>query len=227
LFNDSSGEFEPYYGMLVGNPDKNNPYENIIFLRREVYLSNIAVHTSLFNYTYSNYSNIDPYDPTITEYMLEYKASSTEVLPFGDFSPQLSINVSLLPFGYSWGVNSIIPPDIFATYQSLSPIAYQNQFDWKGLFLGFDGKIDLRLLYYGAETYTFFESIQIFCINLTSAPSPDQLWIAQLPTVDIPSSVIIEFSALSPVSHIYLWSGIVDDYTTQLVYNSYTMKEVI
>ncbi|MBD3211528.1 MAG: hypothetical protein GF311_02885 [Candidatus Lokiarchaeota archaeon] len=226
LFNDTTDEFAFYYGMLLGNPDQDEPYANQILLRREVAQSNLEVSSNVYNFTYTNYSEPDLLDPTISEFLLDYNSSSSEALPFGTYSPRLCINITNLPFGYSWGVSSVIPPDLFEESKLKKEIAYRNGFNWKGMMLGFDAEVNASLLMYGAENYHFFEDLQIYTINLTSTQEPEQLWITRLPTVDHETELIVEFNTVQEISVIYLWSGWLDEYASQYIYNNYTLLKV-
>jgi hypothetical protein len=226
LFNDTTGQFSYYYGMLLGNPEQNEPYANQILLRREVSQSNLEVKSSLYNFTYTDYSEPDLFDPTFSEFLLDYNSSKSEILPFGTYSPRLCINITNLPFGYSWGVSSVIPPDLFEESKLEKEIAHRNGFNWKGMMLGFDARVNASLLMYGAENYHFFQELQIYRINLSSTPDPEQLWIARLPTVDHETDLIVEFNTVQEISTIYLWSGWLDEYASQYIYNNYTLIEV-
>ncbi|MHA1461237.1 MAG: hypothetical protein ACTSO8_07120, partial [Promethearchaeota archaeon] len=106
LINDTSNEFQFQYAMLLGNPEKENPFVNHILFKREAYDYMISGNARVINFTYNNYSKIDYLNPLITTYDLEYNVSSAQQFGFGSYKPLLKFNLTDLPFGYTWGAST-------------------------------------------------------------------------------------------------------------------------
>jgi hypothetical protein len=219
-FQDLGNFFESQYFTLFTNPEESSPYINQLVLRRELNPEILHVKTTIINYTYSNYSNINFLEPEITYFQLEFNHSNPTFLNFGQFSPYLVISISNLPMGYSWGSETIIPPDIFEQNQDSYPIAYQNDYNRKGLFLGFDTDINLSIYLYGAEGSKKVK-LQTFSINISEGDPMKRIWITQLGCVDVNEQFWFQFDSSTPFSEIFLWSGSIDDYNSSYYYNSY------
>jgi len=226
LINDTNGEFQFQYAMLLANPEKEDPFVNQVIFKREAYEYMLNVEAKIVNFTYSNYSNVDLLNPIVSSYDLKYNASSLQQLLFGAYEPLLKFNLSGLPFGYTWGASSYIPPDLFEAMKDDYEIAYRNGFNRIGLNLAFDCDVDISVLLYGAENYQFFCEIQTYQINLTQDTEPERLWVVPLHDIDITQEITFQFGTIHNFSRVYLWSGWLDDYNSSFVYNNYNIIEV-
>ena len=226
LINDTSGEFQFQYAMLLGNPKKDDPFVNQVIFKREAYEYMLNLGAKIVNFTYSNYSNVDLLDPIITSYELMYNASSSQQFQFGAYDPLLKFDLTDLPSGYTWGASTYVPPDYFETMKNDYEIAYRNGFNRIGLYLAFECNVNVSVLLYGAENYQFFCEIQTYQVNLTQEPEPEKLWVAPLHDVDISQEITFQFETVYNFSRVYMWSGWLDDYNSSFVYNNYNLIEV-
>jgi hypothetical protein len=225
FINDTAGEFQFYYGGLMGANSHDNPYLNEILFKREAESYMVQIGAQIVNFTYTNYSGFDFNNPIITHYSLEYNESNPMIFQFGEFEPLLQVNVLNLPFGYSWGVSTSIPRDMFQVMEISYPIAYQNGFNRIGLYLALDCPYNISILVYGSETYQFFVDMTVYEVNLTQTLPIQKIWVTPLPDVDIIQEITFRFSTLTPFSKLYLWSGYLDDFNSSFIFNSYVMEE--
>ena len=152
----------------------------------------------------------------------------TDGLLFGDYDTYLTIDITGVPFGYTFGVSSNIPPDIFEDNKFTKDISYNNGFNRKGFFLAFDAEVSVAKSFYSASG-NFFQDIQVYEINKTTDPNPEKLWVVLLPDIDNDKSLEYRFITDFKIQlgNIYLWSGWLDDFesSSSLIYNQYKIVE--
>lgn len=134
-------------------------------------------------------------------------------LQFGDRYSFLNISISGIEAPYFWGCGTYIPPDEFEDAEALHPIAFLNDFDWKGLMLGFDAEINVSFLEYSAEG-NFFHDVNVYEVDLNEDPVPEKLWVVLVPDQSVGGNVQYRFEASSKgdLNTIYMWSGWLDDF---------------
>jgi len=226
LINAINNEFTFQYAMLLGNLEKEDPFVNHILLKREAYDYMISGSARIINFTYDNYSKIDYLNPIITTYDLEYNVSGAQQFSFGSYKPLLKFNLTDLPFGYTWGTSTYVPPDFFESLKDDYEIAYRNGFNRIGLFLAFDCEVNLSILLYGAENYYYFCDLQTYQVNITQEPEPEKLWVVPLTDIDNKREITFQFETICNFTSIYFWSGWLDEYNSSFIYNSYNLIEV-
>ena len=226
LINDTSNEFQFQYAMLLGNPNNDDPFVNHVLFKREAYDFMIDGYATIMNFTYANYSSIDNLNPIVSLYDLGYNLSKAQQFSFGSYNPLLKFNLTDLPFGYTWGASTYVPPDLFESLKSDYEIAYRNGFNRIGLFLAFNCDVNLSILLYGAENYNYFCELQTYEVNITQEPEPEKLWVTALHDIDSEQEKTFQFETNCNFSSIYFWSGWLDDYNSSFIYNRYDLKEV-
>jgi len=134
-------------------------------------------------------------------------------LNFGTCGAYITLNFTGITPPKFLGCGTYIPPDIFEDRKDKYPIAYRNDFNWKGLMMAFDAEINISLLQYSAEGY-FLTSLNVYEINITQNPSPQKIWVVLLPDVSYGAELKYKFtvSANNQLKNIYIWSGWLDDY---------------
>ena len=226
LINDTSNEFQFQYAILLGNLENEDPFVNQVLFKREAYDYMINGYATIVNFTYSNYSNIDFFNPIVSLYDLDYNLSEAQQFSFGTYDSLLRFNLTDLPFGYTWGASTYVPPDVFESLKDNYEIAYRNGFNRIGLFLAFDCDVNLSILLYGAENYNYFCDLQTYEVNITQEPEPEKLWVAPLHDIDSEQQKIFQFETNCNFSSIYFWSGWIDEYNSSFIYNKYNLREV-
>ena len=226
LINDTSNEFQFQYAMLLGNLEKEDPFVNKILFKREAYEYMISGSARIVNFTYTNYSAIDYLNPIISTYDLEYNVSGVQQFGFGGYNPLLKFNLTDLPFGYTWGASTYVPPEFFESLKDDYEIAYRNGFNRIGLFLAFDCEVNLSILLYGAENYYYFCDLQTYKVNVTQEPESEKLWVVPLNGIDSKREITFQFETIYNFTSIYFWSGWLDEYNSSFIYNNYNLIEV-
>jgi len=222
LLKSTTGDFQYHYSLLIGSDNYEIPYVNEVFLKREVSKDLVNVHASIINFT--SFEN-NPLNTSFTQYRLFYNSSAPKLFLFNSSQsgqPRLEFNITNIPFGYTWGASTIIPPEIFEENNISRNIAYFNGYNRIGLNLAFDCSINLSILVYGSEISQFFIPVQVFEINLTQFPTPEKLWVAPISDVDINRNLVFQFETRDIFDTIYIWSGWLDDFNTSYKFNTYS-----
>lgn len=221
LLKSTTGDFQYHYSLLIGSDNYENPYVNEVFLKREVSKDLVNVHASIINFT--SFEN-NPLNTSFTQHRLFYNNSAPKPFLFNysqSGQPRLEFNITNIPFGYTWGASTTIPPEILEENNISRNIAYSNGYNRIGLNLAFDCSINLSILVYGSEISQFFIPVQVFEINLTQFPTPEKLWVAPIYDVDINRNLVFQFETRDIFDTIYIWSGWLDDFNTSYKFNNY------